>query len=73
MDLPAVHFLCMHSFHQRCLDENENVCPRCADEHRNFEQRQLALEENAQDHSEFFRQVRLIFQNSLWEFFFLNH
>jgi hypothetical protein len=57
LDLPAVHFLCMHSFHQRCLDENENVCPRCAEEHRNFEQRQLALEENAQDHSEFFRQL----------------
>ncbi|QUC21366.1 uncharacterized protein UV8b_05609 [Ustilaginoidea virens] len=40
LDLPAVHFLCKHSFHQRCLrggggggegEEGEDVeCPQCA-------------------------------------------
>ena len=31
LDLPAVHFLCKHSFHQRCLRAGENVeCPQCA-------------------------------------------
>jgi hypothetical protein len=57
LDLPAVHFLCMHSFHQRCLDENESVCPKCNEENKNFEQLQHSLEENSHDHSEFFRQL----------------
>lgn len=33
LDLPAVHFLCKHSFHQRCLrgGEGDDVeCPQCA-------------------------------------------
>lgn len=35
LELPAVHFLCKHSFHQRCLkqggdDGNEVECPVCA-------------------------------------------
>ncbi|KAK2730099.1 vacuolar membrane protein [Colletotrichum kahawae] len=29
LDLPAVHFLCKHSFHQRCL-RVEGECPHCA-------------------------------------------
>ena len=29
LELPAVHFLCMHSFHSRCLGENERECPIC--------------------------------------------
>eukprot|EP01127_Copromyxa_protea_P023214 TRINITY_DN8636_c0_g1_i2.p1 TRINITY_DN8636_c0_g1~~TRINITY_DN8636_c0_g1_i2.p1 ORF type:complete len:893 (-),score=181.99 TRINITY_DN8636_c0_g1_i2:158-2836(-) len=57
LDLPAVHFLCNHSFHQRCLGENENICPECAEENKDFRNRQRALEENARKHSEFFRQL----------------
>ncbi|CAK9180414.1 unnamed protein product [Ilex paraguariensis] len=34
LDLPAVHFMCMHSFHQRCLGDNEKECPECAPEYR---------------------------------------
>ncbi|KFG79655.1 putative PEP5 protein [Metarhizium anisopliae] len=33
LDLPAVHFLCKHSFHQRCLrggEGDEVECPQCA-------------------------------------------
>ncbi|KAI3930329.1 hypothetical protein MKW92_049996 [Papaver armeniacum] len=30
LDLPAVHFMCMHSFHQLCLGDNEKECPECA-------------------------------------------
>lgn len=36
LDLPAVHFLCKHSFHQRCLrgggSEGEMECPQCAND-----------------------------------------
>lgn len=34
LDPPAVHFLCMHSFHVRCLGDNENECPTCVVEIR---------------------------------------
>ncbi|PWN27900.1 hypothetical protein BDZ90DRAFT_231675 [Jaminaea rosea] len=30
IDLPAVHFMCKHSYHARCLGEKENECPSCA-------------------------------------------
>ncbi|GAC74133.1 vacuolar assembly/sorting protein PEP5/VPS11 [Moesziomyces antarcticus T-34] len=30
LDLPAVHFMCKHSYHQRCLGEEEAECPTCA-------------------------------------------
>lgn len=33
LDLPTVHFLCKHSFHQRCLNFSEDdqvLCPLCA-------------------------------------------
>ncbi|XP_064382449.1 vacuolar protein sorting-associated protein 11 homolog [Halichondria panicea] len=33
--LPALHFLCGHSFHQGCLDDEfDNECPTCARENR---------------------------------------
>jgi hypothetical protein len=31
LDLPTVHFLCRHSFHERCLNPSEDAqCPVCA-------------------------------------------
>ncbi|KZS98027.1 hypothetical protein SISNIDRAFT_472828 [Sistotremastrum niveocremeum HHB9708] len=30
LDLPSVHFMCNHSYHQRCLADNETECPTCA-------------------------------------------
>lgn len=57
LDLPALHFLCNHSYHQRCLGDNEGVCPECAAENADFRQKQLLLEENARKHNEFYRQL----------------
>jgi len=34
LDLPTVHFFCMHSYHARCLMDSENECPICAPEYR---------------------------------------
>ncbi|SNX85173.1 related to PEP5 - vacuolar biogenesis protein [Melanopsichium pennsylvanicum] len=31
LDLPSVHFMCKHSYHQRCLGEEEAECPSCAE------------------------------------------
>ena len=34
LDLPAVHFLCRHSMHLRCMGDNEKECPKCATANR---------------------------------------
>jgi hypothetical protein len=35
LDLPVVHFLCMHSYHARCMQEAENIeCPLCSPEYK---------------------------------------
>jgi hypothetical protein len=57
LDLPAIHFLCMHSFHQRCLGENENECPVCTPQNRKILEIKRSLEENAGQHDQFFKQL----------------
>ena len=34
LELPAVHFLCGHSFNARALGEGERECPLCAPQFR---------------------------------------
>ncbi|KAJ5811412.1 Zinc finger RING-type [Penicillium riverlandense] len=55
LDLPAVHFLCKHSFHERCLNkiDDDAQCPVCAptnDTLRAIRQRQV---ESADQHDLF--------------------
>lgn len=58
LDLPAVHFMCMHSFHQRCLGDNEKECPECAPEYRSVLEMKRSLEQNSKDQDHFFQQVK---------------
>ncbi|ERN12390.1 vacuolar protein-sorting-associated protein 11 homolog isoform X1 [Amborella trichopoda] len=58
LDLPAVHFMCMHSFHQRCLGDNEKECPVCVPQYKSLTEMKRSLEQNAKDHDRFFQQVR---------------
>lgn len=58
LDLPAVHFMCMHSFHQRCLGDNEKECPECAPEYRSVLEMKRSLEQNAKDQGRFLQQVK---------------
>ncbi|KAL8031083.1 hypothetical protein ABFX02_13G002900 [Erythranthe guttata] len=58
LDLPAVHFMCMHSFHQRCLGDNEKECPECAPEYRSVLETKRNLEQNSKNQDYFFQQVR---------------
>jgi hypothetical protein len=62
LELPTVHFLCKHSFHQRCLsipegmdikDEVEIECPLCAPQNRIVRQTKQAQEESAGRHELF--------------------
>jgi len=57
LDLPAVHFLCNHSFHQRCLGENERECPICQSTNRKILEIKRSLTENAGQHDQFFKQL----------------
>ncbi|CAI0383530.1 unnamed protein product [Linum tenue] len=58
LDLPAVHFMCMHSFHQRCLGDNEKECPECAPDYRSVLEMKRNLEQNSKDQDRFFQQVK---------------
>ena len=55
LTLPAVHFLCMHSFHQRCVADNDKECPKCAPKYRQLQHRKEALKKNASEHDVFYK------------------
>lgn len=59
LELPAVHFLCKHSFHQRCLNaavEGGWECSACAPENQTVRTLRKGQEEGAERH-EYFGQV----------------
>ncbi|KAF2460758.1 vacuolar protein sorting protein 11 [Lineolata rhizophorae] len=65
LDLPTVHFLCKHSFHQRCLninDEDGDVdqaeCPLCAQQNSTVRAIRKAQEESAGRHDMFLDALR---------------
>ncbi|KAK0634333.1 hypothetical protein B0T17DRAFT_566796 [Bombardia bombarda] len=61
LELPAVHFLCKHSFHQRCLragggvgeDGSAGECPICAKDNATIRALKKSQEENAERHELF--------------------
>ncbi|KAL8841184.1 MAG: hypothetical protein Q9170_001038 [Blastenia crenularia] len=56
LDLPTVHFLCKHSFHQRCLNQVGDAdveCPKCAPTNNNIRAFRKAQEESADRHEMF--------------------
>lgn len=57
LDLPAMHFLCGHSFHQECVIDNELECPLCADANRKVMERRHKLEKSVEHHEQFFHQL----------------
>ena len=57
LELPTVHFMCRHSYHQRCLGENDGECPRCAPEHRIIQELVRGQEQSAGKHDVFLQKV----------------
>ena len=58
LDLPTVHFLCKHSYHQNCLNEvngQEAECPKCAPTNNTIRAIRRTQEESAKRH-EIFRE-----------------
>ena len=58
LDLPAVHFMCMHSFHLHCLGEYEQECIRCAPEYRSVQETLKSLEQNSRDYEKFSQKLK---------------
>ncbi|KAJ3287175.1 Vacuolar protein sorting-associated protein 11 [Borealophlyctis nickersoniae] len=57
LELPTVHFMCKHSYHQRCLGESDHECPRCAPEHRAIQELIRGQEKNAGRHDVFLQKL----------------
>ena len=55
LDLPTVHFLCKHSFHQRCLNvqDEEAECPVCQKSNETIKAIRKAQDETAERHDMF--------------------
>lgn len=47
--LPAVHFLCGHSYNLRTLGDGDVVCPLCAGEHRKAQELRRSNRASAAD------------------------
>lgn len=57
LDLPAVHFVCKHSFHQRCLEEDGTECPVCATSNRRVRELRKAQQAGAKNSEGFFARL----------------
>ncbi|TMW62450.1 hypothetical protein Poli38472_005068 [Pythium oligandrum] len=57
LDLPAVHFMCQHSFHLNCISETERECITCSLDHRHIMGLKTQLEQKAGNHEQFFNQL----------------
>lgn len=60
LELPSLHFLCQHSYHQYCFQsfsENENECPACLPQNKDLLELLKAFEYNKDLHETFHSQL----------------
>ncbi|KAL4080725.1 hypothetical protein J3A83DRAFT_4423637 [Scleroderma citrinum] len=58
LDLPSVHFMCNHSYHLRCLLDDETTCPLCARQHGVIQEIRRNNERLSDQHELFLSEVR---------------
>ncbi|BDA46644.1 Vacuolar protein sorting-associated protein 11 homolog [Coccomyxa sp. Obi] len=58
LELPAVHFMCGHSFNARALGDNERECPLCAPQFRTILDIRRSLRAGAAEQDKFFTQLK---------------
>ncbi|KAF8638921.1 hypothetical protein AX17_001834, partial [Amanita inopinata Kibby_2008] len=58
LDLPSIHFMCDHSYHQRCLGEHDSECPNCVREHSMIREIRRNNERLAEQHDVFLTEVQ---------------
>eukprot|EP00965_Chrysotila_dentata_P232732 6199160-Pleurochrysis_carterae.AAC.5 len=59
LELPTVHFLCLHSFHHACLGDRDEDCPCCAPQRGLALRRLQQQKQRASAHGDFFKQLEL--------------
>lgn len=52
LDMPSVHFLCGHSYHQRCLVGDTEECTFCSEDRRKVLDIVRAQSQSAEDHGQ---------------------
>ncbi|KAK4874130.1 hypothetical protein RN001_013490 [Aquatica leii] len=63
LELPSIHFLCQHSYHQHCFQsfsDNENECPACVPQNKNLLELLKAQEYNKDLHETFHAQLEKV-------------
>lgn len=58
LDLPSIHFMCNHSYHQRCLLDNDTTCPLCEHQHGVIQEIRQNNARLADQHELFLSEVR---------------
>ncbi|KAJ7583306.1 hypothetical protein C8J56DRAFT_830557 [Mycena floridula] len=58
LDLPSVHFMCNHSYHQRCLPDQDTECPNCAREYSVIREIRRNNQRLADQHDVFLAEVQ---------------
>lgn len=60
LELPAVHFLCQHSFHLHCTSsgEKEGECPKCSPDYAKVRNIRENQEQQALHHDGFFKNLK---------------
>ena len=57
LEVPSVHFLCMHSYHQACLGDREHECPICEPQRRRVAEHQVQQRALARGHAAFYSEL----------------
>ncbi|KAH7908522.1 hypothetical protein BJ138DRAFT_1128397 [Hygrophoropsis aurantiaca] len=58
LDLPSIHFMCNHSYHQRCILDHETECPICVRQHGVIQEIRRNNERLADQHDLFLSEVQ---------------
>ncbi|KAH9980920.1 hypothetical protein BGW80DRAFT_1267217 [Lactifluus volemus] len=58
LDLPSIHFMCNHSYHQRCLGDHDTECPLCVRAHGVIQEIRRNNERLADQHDLFLADVK---------------
>jgi hypothetical protein len=57
LQLPSVHFMCMHSYHQHCLTDNERECQRCSENSLKLLEKKSELQVQSSNNEMFFKEL----------------
>lgn len=57
LSLPAVHFLCMHSFHQECVADGDKECPKCKPDFQKVKKIREKMKASSAQQDSFFKKL----------------